>query len=319
MRTPSMVSEVSAMDVASTTLRRPGGRGRDRAVLRLGIERAEQRDHVGRGIDAFLQQRLGAADFGRARQEREDRARLGAQRARDGLGHLVLDARARIARRGDASRPERRGLAIRSPAPRPSNAATRAPSMVADITRIFRSSRRPCCASRASARPRSASSERSWNSSNSTAAMPLSSGSSRISRVNTPSVTTSMRVLADIFEPKRTRKPTVSPVRSPKRLRHAVGGGARRDPARFQHEDFSRRPRFLAQHQRHARGLAGAGRRDQHGDIRRPQRRSQRGQGFVDGKRGSRIMPLARIVIPDDARHLAWLTPPNPPPRPAPC
>ena len=92
----------------------------------------------------------------------------------------------------------------------------RAPSIVADITRIFRSSRRPCCASRASASPRSASSERSWNSSNSTAATPFSSGSSRIRRVNTPSVTTSMRVLADTFEPKRTRRPTVSPVRSPK-------------------------------------------------------------------------------------------------------
>jgi hypothetical protein len=34
--------------------------------------------------------------------------------------------------------------------------------------------------------------------------------------VNTPSVRTSMRVLADTFEPKRTRKPTASPVRSPK-------------------------------------------------------------------------------------------------------
>ena len=33
--------------------------------------------------------------------------------------------------------------------------------------------------------------------------------------MNTPSVTTSMRVLAEIFEPKRTRNPTVSPVRSP--------------------------------------------------------------------------------------------------------
>ena len=83
------------------------------------------------------------------------------------------------------------------------------------MTRIFRSSRRPCCASRAKARPRSASSERSWNSSNRTAAIPFNSGSSRIMREKMPSVTTSMRVFFVIFDPKRTRSPTVSPVFSP--------------------------------------------------------------------------------------------------------
>ncbi|GMA75487.1 hypothetical protein GCM10025880_19040 [Methylorubrum aminovorans] len=58
--------------------------------------------------------------------------------------------------------------------------------------------------------------ERSWNSSNSTAPMPVSSGSSRIMRVNTPSVTTSIRVRAEILEPSRTRRPTMSPTRSPR-------------------------------------------------------------------------------------------------------
>ena len=91
----------------------------------------------------------------------------------------------------------------------------RAPSMVADMTRIRRSSRKPCCTSRASARPRSASSERSWNSSKITAATPSSIGSSRISRVKTPSVMISIRVRLEIFEPNRTRNPTVSPTRSP--------------------------------------------------------------------------------------------------------
>ena len=81
----------------------------------------------------------------------------------------------------------------------------RAPSMVADITRSLSSSRRPCCRSRASASPRSASSERSWNSSNSTAPTPSSDGSSSTMRVNTPSVTTSIRVAREILEPKRTR------------------------------------------------------------------------------------------------------------------
>ena len=45
--------------------------------------------------------------------------------------------------------------------------------------------------------------------------MPSSDGSSSTSRVNTPSVITSMRVRFEIFEPKRTRKPTVSPTCSP--------------------------------------------------------------------------------------------------------
>ena len=115
--------------------------------------------------------------------------------------------------------------------------------MVADITRIFRSSRKPCCASRASARPRSASSERSWNSSNSTAATPFSSGSSRISRVNTPSVTTSMRVLRrDLRAEAHAQADGVAGALA-QRLRHAVGGGARRDPARLEHEDLAAWPR----------------------------------------------------------------------------
>ena len=84
------------------------------------------------------------------------------------------------------------------------------------MTRMRRSSRKPSCASSASARPRSASSERSWNSSNSTAATPSSDGSSRIMRANTPSVTTSMRVRAETRLCSRTRRPTVSPTASPR-------------------------------------------------------------------------------------------------------
>src|ERR1700734_1708256 len=45
--------------------------------------------------------------------------------------------------------------------------------------------------------------------------MPSSIGSSRMSRVKIPSVMISMRVLRDTFEPNRTRRPTVSPTRSP--------------------------------------------------------------------------------------------------------
>ena len=98
------------------------------------------------------------------------------------------------------------------------------------MARSRRSSRSPDCASSASARPRSASSERSWNSSNSTAAIPVSSGSSRIMRAKTPSVTTSMRVRPETLEPSRTRRPTVSPTRSPssEAMRSAAARAARR-------------------------------------------------------------------------------------------
>ena len=53
------------------------------------------------------------------------------------------------------------------------------------------------------------------------------------------------------------------------RRRHARRRGARRQPARLQQQDlFIFRPRLVEKHQRHARGLAGAGRRHQHGGIR---------------------------------------------------
>ncbi len=142
-------------------------------------------------------------------------------------------ALARVARRiasascgsiGRASRPrylvstgnERPSAAITGAASR--SLATRAPSIVADMTRSRKSSRRPFCTSRAKASPRSASSERSWNSSNRTAATFSSIGSSRISRVKMPSVTISIWVRREVFEPKRTRRPTVSPTFSPKVL-----------------------------------------------------------------------------------------------------
>ena len=139
------------------------------------------------------------------------------------------------------------------------------------MTRSRRSSRRPCCTSRASASPRSASSERSWNSSNSTAATPSSMGSS--------SDEPRENALGDDFDPGAARDfraeahPQARPCRrraSPSVVRHALGGGARGEPARLEHQDaaLSSAPMASArEHQRHPRGLAGAGRRHQHGRI----------------------------------------------------
>ena len=189
-----------------------GRRRRNGAVLLARIERAIERDDVDvRIVDALLEQRFGAADLAGARQEHQQRALFGAQ-ARAARRRRLAARSARGPRgRDSASRPESCGPWLSITGASPSKAATRAPSSVADITSSFKSSRRPCCTSRASARPRSASKDRSWNSSNSTAATPSSEGSSSTSRVNTPSVMTSMRVRLEILEPKRTRKPTVSP------------------------------------------------------------------------------------------------------------
>ena len=93
------------------------------------------------------------------------------------------------------------------------------------MARRRRSSRRPACASSASARPRSASSERSWNSSNRIAPTPSSIGSSEIMRVNTPSVTTRMRVRGDLALHADDEADRLADLLA-ERLRHAGGRGA---------------------------------------------------------------------------------------------
>ena len=82
MRTPSMVSDVSAIEVASTTLRRPCGRRRDRAVLHVGLERAEQRYDVdGRIGYPLAQLGFATADFSGPGQKHQDRTGVSAQSA----------------------------------------------------------------------------------------------------------------------------------------------------------------------------------------------------------------------------------------------
>ena len=221
-----------------------------------------------------------------ARQERQDRAGFGPQGPHHRVRHLILDARTRIA--AQIARLDREGAAfagddgsIAREAARPA----RRPS-VADIGRMRRSSRKPRWQSSARASPRSASSERSWNSSNSTAPMPESSGSSRISLVKTPSVTTSMRVFGPDFETIRARNPIRSPTASDKRVRHALGGSPRGDAARLQHQDLSAaEPAFVHQCERNACRLAGAGRRDEDSRCARGQGAPQFVQDGVYRKR----------------------------------
>ena len=81
MRTPSMVSEVSAIEVASTTLRVPFGAG---AIARSCTAASSAPNSgtisVAGVAHALFQKILRAADFGRARQECQHRAGIGAER-----------------------------------------------------------------------------------------------------------------------------------------------------------------------------------------------------------------------------------------------
>ena len=69
------------------------------------------------------------------------------------------------------------------------------------------------------------------------------------------------------------------------RLRHALGAGAGRDPPRLQHDDLPvAEPRRIEQRQRHPRGLAGAGRRHQHRGVVARERARQFVEHRVDRK-----------------------------------
>ena len=179
-RTPSMVSDVSAMEVAKHHLAPARRRRRHGAILRGLVEaavaaaRCRWRDRRSARPAALATRRISPWP-GRNTSSDPVSARSAVATA----SATWLSMRWRGSRRHGASRPERRGPRWPRPArlpPRPSSVATRAPSRVADMTSRRKSSRRPACASSARARPRSASSERSWNSSNRMAAMPGKSG-----------------------------------------------------------------------------------------------------------------------------------------------
>ncbi len=96
----------------------------------------------------------------------------------------------------------------------PISAATGAASSVADIASRRRSGRSAARISSASARPRSPCRLRSWNSSKIRQPMPGSSGFDWIIRVRMPSVTTSIRRPGTASP--RMRYPTLAPGRSPR-------------------------------------------------------------------------------------------------------
>ena len=267
----------------------PAARARWRGPARRGRGRRKAARLDGRVAQSLGQALGGAQDLALAGQEDQHAAGLSASAVRTARATWSSSRSARIAAEVAGLDRDTAAPGSRSPAHRPAGRATRAPSRVADITSSRRSSRSSAWPSRAKARPRSASRLRSWNSSNSTAATPSRPGSSRIMRVKTPSVTTSIRVRAETRDCMRTRKPTVSPTASPRRRGHARGGRPRGQAPRLQHDQLAAAAQGSSSS---ARGvtvvLPAPGGATSTAPRFARQRRLQRRQRLVDGQHGRR-------------------------------
>ena len=218
-RTPSTVSDVSAMSVASTTRRRPGGDGaRARSCSSAGRAPASRRTSTPAGTDAV---RRSAVRVISAMPGRNTSTSPGASRRATSTALAAARSRRSVRWRGRQristgwSRPTLASTGAGAPSTASSRAKT-VVSAVADIASTRRSGRSVAAASSARARPRSVVRFRSCTSSNRMAATPGSSGSCWSRRVSTPSVSTSTRVAGPTRRSSRvwypTRPPTAPPV-----------------------------------------------------------------------------------------------------------
>src|SRR5262249_28566822 len=90
------------------------------------------------------------------------------------------------------------------------------------------------------------------------------------------------------------------------RRRHAPRRRARREPSRLLHDDLAAaEPRLLEKGEWHARRLAGARRRDQHGSIAKRQCILQPRQGFTDRQRDHRQARIAYDPAKDREKRRA--------------
>ena len=214
--TPGMVSEVSAIDVASTIrLRAPGGASARPCAARSiapnkGVISASAPSMPG---SMAATRRISPSPGRKARMVPPGSARVSASASAMNCAAWRIRGAPAGAGRGSQrvstgkARPSERMTGASS------RAATGSASSVADITTMARSGRSAARASHASARPRSAFRLRSWNSSKIRQPTPGKSGSDWIMRVRIPSVTTSIRRPGTDWP--RTRKPTVAPGDSP--------------------------------------------------------------------------------------------------------
>ena len=211
MRTPSIVRLVSAMLVASTILRCPAGAAAMAASCsasgRLPCNTCTAARCVAssgspcsrsatRRCSPMPGRNTSTSPSSRVRASRTVRAASASGRSSARGGRYSVST--------GKMRPSLRTTGTGASAP-PSRRATSPPSSVADMTSTRSAGRKCCCVSSVRANPRSACSDRSWNSSNSTAPYGSSDWSSASSRVSTPSVTTSTRVRGDTRVSPRTR------------------------------------------------------------------------------------------------------------------
>ena len=264
----------------------PGRRRRYGAVLLARVERAVERDDIdGRIGHALLEQRLGAADFAGAGQEHQQRALIGAQGALHGVGHLGFDARARIA--AEIARLDRKGAAFALDHRRAAEQRRHAGAV--ERRRHHQDFQFLAQALLHVARQR----QSEIGIERALVKFVEQHGGDAVERrivedqprEHALGDHLDARALGNLRAEAHAQADGVAHLLAQGRG-HAGGGGARRQPSRLQHQDFlTSRPRLVEQHQRHARGLAGARRRHQHGGVVRAQRRGQPRQRVVDGKR----------------------------------
>ena len=260
-----------------------GQRGRNGAVLYVGFKRAEERHHVGRRIaDALAQKHLGAADFAGTRQKRQHRALVRPQCLHHSIGDRALDRHAQIAA-------AIAGLDRISAA------------MTLDHRRITQQRRHPGAVDgrRHDQQPQI-----------------LAQPGLHIARKRQAEVGIE-RALVELVEQQR-RYPFERRILQhhtgehalgdhldagslrhlgaeahaiahgvadcvPERRSHAGRSRARGKPARLEHDDLLvRHPQLAREHERHARGLAGARRGHQHRDVARAKRGYELRQRGID-------------------------------------
>ncbi len=199
MRTPSNVSEVSAIALAKTIRLRPSGSRRMAARWAAGST-CPCKGRIGtsgrRSLSRSSVRLISPIPGRKARISPSCWSRHAVRIAR------VIASSVRISgalpSHSIAKGKARPSLSITAPSS-PKSAPNRAPSIVADMTNTRKSSRSTARLSKAKASPRSLSRCRSCASSNKTAETPFSSGSATSRLTKIASVMTTIRVFAEVF------------------------------------------------------------------------------------------------------------------------
>ena len=210
---------------------------------------------------------MGAADLGCARQESEHRAGIGTQCGRDRLGHLPLHRRVDLA--ADIAGLDRKGAALALD-------HGRIAEQLCDPRAVERCRHHEDAQVLAQAGLRVARQRKAKIGIERTLVEFVEQHGGNAVELGIVEDLPREDALGDDLDPRRPRHlgaeahPIADGLSGPltKRLGHPLGTGACSDAARLQHDDlFAFGPRRVEQRQRHARGLAGAGRRDQHGGV----------------------------------------------------